>query len=315
MRIYLSLLIVLFFGPVRILQAQYYDTPREHQCLKCHAQHSFSFFNELMERDEKRLMNPYYVMDTVAIRAGVHQVFDCTDCHSFEYSTYPHNANLKLEPLNGCLDCHGGDEAYASYQFERINEEVQKSIHYQLHGDEFACSKCHDQHSYKPIARNSSSVKEIVAYSNNMCLSCHNDMSRYQMVAGKEKPELVQVHSWLPNQKLHFDNVRCIECHTQVTDSLMVSHNILPKAEALRTCTGCHSGSSKLKASLYKYENIQSRGEGIWGSVISNESYVIGTQQVPFLQTLSIIILILVLGAIAVHTFFRILKSKKNGRD
>lgn len=315
MRIYLSLLIILCFGQVSVLHAQYYDTPREHQCLKCHAEHSFSFFNELMERDEKRLMNPYYVMDTVAIRAGVHQVFDCTDCHSFEYSTYPHNANLKLESLNGCLDCHGGDEAYASYQFERIAEEAQKSIHYQLHGDEFTCSKCHNQHTYRPIARNSSSVKEIVAYSNAMCLNCHNDMSRYQMVAGKEKPELVQVHSWLPNQKLHFDNVRCIECHTQVTDSLMVSHNILPKAEALRTCTGCHSGSSKLKASLYKYENLQNRDEGVLGSIISNESYVIGTQQVPFLQTLSLIILALVLGTIAVHIFFRILKNKKNGRD
>lgn len=314
MRTSLFILFMVFLGQVVSVNAQNYDNPKEHQCLKCHSGHSFSFNNELMGKQEKRLMNPYYVLDTVAMRTGVHHVFDCTDCHSFEYSTYPHAANLKLEPLNNCLDCHGGDEAYASYQFERIDEEFRKSVHYKLHGDDFSCSKCHDQHTYRPIARNSSSVKEIVAYSNNMCLSCHNDMSRYEMVAGKQNPQLVQVHSWLPNQKLHFENVRCIECHTHVTDSLMVSHNILPKAEALRACIECHSGSSKLKASLYKYENLKKRGEGVLGNIITNESYIIGTHQVPFLQTLSIVILAMVLCGIAVHLFFRILKSKKNGR-
>ena len=34
-----------------------------------------------------------------------------------------------------------------------------------------------------------------------------------------KKPQIVQIHSWLPNQDLHFKHVRCIECHTEVIDS------------------------------------------------------------------------------------------------
>ncbi|WP_163714065.1 cytochrome c3 family protein [Mangrovibacterium lignilyticum] len=309
MRILLIILLATCLGSLTQAKAQYYDDPKEHQCLKCHSNTSYSFHNELMDREEKRMMNPYYVLDTVAMRTGVHQVFDCTDCHSYEYSTYPHQANLKLEPLATCLDCHGGDETFASYQFERIDEEVQKSVHFDAYGESFNCSKCHDQHTYRPIARTAENVKEIVDYSNKMCLTCHANMQRYEMVAGREKPELVQVHRWLPNQQLHFENVRCIECHTDVTDSLMVSHNIRPKTQAVRNCIECHSGNSKLKASLYKYENLQKRSEGVLGNIISNDSYVIGTHQVPFLQWLSVVILICVLGGVLVHVIFRILKK------
>ncbi|WP_320167987.1 cytochrome c3 family protein [Mangrovibacterium marinum] len=311
MRIILLILLTVCSGLLISAKAQYYDSPREHQCLKCHSTTSYSFHNDLMDREEKRLMNPYYVLDTVAMRRGVHQVFDCTDCHSYEYSTYPHQANLKMEPLATCLDCHGGDEAFASYQFERIDEEVQKSVHFQVYGESFSCSKCHDQHTYRPIARTASNVKEIVDYSNKMCLACHANMSRYEMVAGHEKPELVQVHNWLPNQELHFQNVRCIECHTEVADSLMVSHNIMPKEQAVRNCVECHSANSKLKASLYKYQNLQKR-DGAFGNIISNESYVIGTHQVPLLQTLSYIILALVFVVIFIHLAFRILNRKSD---
>jgi hypothetical protein len=264
-----------------------------------------------MDKVEKRLMNPYYILDTVAMRNGVHNQFDCTDCHSYEYSTYPHQANLKLEPLATCLDCHGGDEATAKYQFETIDEEFKKSVHYQVYGESFTCSKCHSQHTYTATARNSSDVLEIVDYSNKMCLSCHNDMKRYNLVSGHENPQLVEIHSWLPNQELHFKHVRCIECHTEVVDGLMVSHNIQGKDKALRKCAECHTADSRLKASLYKYQNLQKRSEdGSFRAVLSNESYVIGTHQIPILKTISYIIFFAALGGIIVHGFFRIIKKK-----
>jgi hypothetical protein len=256
-------------------------------------------------------MNPYYILDTLALTNGVHKTFDCTDCHSYEYSTYPHQANLKLEPLGTCLDCHGGDEAFASYQFERIDEEFKKSVHYKAYGDNFTCSKCHSQHTYTTTSRTSSNVIEIVDYSNKMCLSCHNDMKLYKMVSGHDNPKLVQVHEWLPNQELHFKHVRCIECHTEVTDSLMVSHNILEKKYALKKCVECHSSNSRLKASLYKYQNLQTRAEkGIFNTVLANESYVIGTQQSPLLKLLSIVIFLLTLTGIVIHSAFRFFKKK-----
>ena len=306
----LILLISLLFFSSPHLNAQSYQDPQHHACLKCHSNQSYSFHNDVTDKEVKRLMNPYYILDTVAISAGVHKSFDCTDCHSSEYEVYPHQATLKLEPLSTCLDCHGGDESYAKYKFEEIQAEVEKSVHHKVYGENFSCSKCHNQHTYAATARNSDNILEIVDYSNKMCLSCHNDMKKYELISGHANPKLVEVHNWLPNQALHFQHVRCIECHTEVVDSLMVSHNILSKDHAVKKCVECHSADSRLKASLYKYENIQKRAEnGGLGSVLTNSSYVIGTHQSPFLKLLSIIIFLATITGIIIHSIFRILKK------
>lgn len=258
----------------------------------------------------KRLMNPYYILDTVAIKLGVHKGFDCTDCHSTEYQTYPHKSTLKLEPLSTCLDCHGGDASYAKYKFEQIQEEVKKSVHYKAFGESFSCTKCHSQHTYRATSRNSDNVLEIVGYDNQMCLNCHNDMKRIKMVAGHDLPKVVDIHNWLPNQELHFKHVRCIECHTEVVNNLMVSHNILGRDQAVRKCAECHSENSRLKASLYKYQNLQKRSENKgFINLLSSSSYTIGTHQSPTLKLLSLIIFFAVISGIIIHSLFRILKK------
>jgi hypothetical protein len=135
-------------------------------------------------------------------------------------------------------------------------------------------------------------------------------MATYKLVSENEQPQIVQVHDWLPNQELHFEKVRCIECHTPITDSLMVSHNIVSKELAVKKCVECHTSDSRLKASLYKYQNLQQRSEdGKIISVISNESYVIGSHQIPFLKWLSYIIFIFTVIGIGVHLAFRFLKK------
>jgi hypothetical protein len=308
-RLIISISIFLFFTSSHS-NAQSYKDAQHHACLKCHSNQSYSFHNTVTGKEVKRLMNPYYILDAVAISAGVHKKFDCTDCHSPEYQTYPHQSNLKLEPLSTCLDCHGGDASFAKYKFEEIQEEFKKSVHFKVYGENFTCSKCHSQHTYAATARNSNNVIEIVDYNNKMCLSCHNDMKKYKMVSGHDNPKLVVIHDWLPNQELHFRHVRCIECHTEVVDSLMVSHNILSKDHAVKKCAECHSANSRLKASLYKYENLQKRSEnGALSAVLSNSSYTIGTHQSPFLKLLSIIIFLATLAGIVIHSIFRILKK------
>ena len=290
-------------------EAQIYDNAQQHQCLKCHSSQTYTFYNTLMEYEEKRLMNPFYIIDTVELKLGVHNVFDCIDCHSYEYSEYPHKAAIKLEPLPTCLDCHGGGDT--PFQFDKIQEEFQKSIHYQEYQDNFTCSKCHNIHTYHPVSTTSSSVERIVEYSNGMCLSCHDDMKEYNLVSGRANPEIVEIHEWLPNQELHFESVRCIECHTEVQEGLMVPHNILAKEDAVRKCAECHSQNSRLKATLYKYQNLQQRAEdGGLGTILSNQSYVIGTHQVPFLRTIGFIITALALAAIGIHIVFRIINKK-----
>ncbi len=307
----LIFIIIIFFTTSLGLGAQsFYDDAKNHSCLKCHSFNVITFHNEVMGKDQKKLMNPYLIMDTLDLKTGVHQNFDCMDCHSYEYETYPHPANLKLEPMPSCLDCHGYDPTYATYQFEKIDEEFQKSVHAKIGDEIFSCESCHDQHTYRPTARNSERIMEIVEYSNGICLSCHDDMNRYESVAGHENPKIVQVHSWLPNQDLHFRNTRCIECHTTVVDSLMVSHNILPKTEAVRSCAKCHSGNSLLQASLYKYENLQARSaNGALKTMLTNQSYVIGTNQSPVLKRILLIVFLMAVAGIIVHATFRILKK------
>ena len=306
----LQLILILAFSLKSF--GQFYDDPKNHDCLRCHSQQTYSFHNDMMDTEEKRLMNPYLIIDTIQLRAGVHQSFDCTDCHSYDYFTYPHDASLKLEPLMTCLDCHGGDESYAKYEFERINEEVAKSIHHESFGDNFTCSKCHNQHYYTTSARTSSSITEIVENSNEMCLSCHSDMKRFSLVSDNEKAAVVDIHDWLPNRELHFKHVRCIECHTAVEEDLMVSHNILSKEDAVRRCAECHSANSLLKASLYKYQNLQERAEdGTALGMLSNENYVIGSHQIPILKTISLIIFFASLAGITIHVIFRIIIKKK----
>lgn len=137
-------------------------------------------------------------------------------------------------------------------------------------------------------------------------------MKKFSLVSGMEKPTVVAIHNWLPNQDLHFKHVRCIECHTAVEDELMVSHNILSKEKAVRRCAECHTSNSLLKASLYKYQNLQERSEdGTILGVLSNENYVIGSHQIPILKTISLIIFFACLGGIIIHLTFRIIIKKK----
>lgn len=303
-------ILLVFTISFNLMAQSQYDDAKNHTCLKCHASQIIKFQNEVTAKEQKKLMNPYYIIDTLGLKAGVHKSFDCTDCHSYDYSVYPHDGKLKLAPMSSCLDCHGGDPTYATYQFERIDEEFKKSVHFKVSGEDFTCGKCHNQHTYHPTARNSGNVLEIVEYSNSLCLSCHNDMNKYNLIAGKDKPELVRVHNWLPNQELHFKHVRCIECHTEVADSLMVSHNILEKGLAVRKCAECHNSDSRLKASLYKYTNLQNRNDStLIKSIFSNESYIIGAQQFPLLKRLSYLIIALTFAGIGVHLFFRYFKK------
>ena len=304
------ILLSIFVSSLSLQAQSQYDNARNHLCLKCHSSQIISYHNVVTDKEQKKLMNPYYIIDTVAIKGGVHNSFDCTDCHSYEYSTYPHTANLKLEPMSTCLDCHGGDPTYATYQFERISDEFQKSVHFKVSGEDFTCGKCHNQHTYHPTARNSGSIMEIVSYSNSLCLSCHIDMNRYELVSGHENPKIVQIHNWLPNQELHFKHVRCIECHTEVADSLMVSHNILGKDLAVRKCVECHNSDSRLKASLYKYTNLQNRTDSTSiKSILSNSSYVIGSQQFPLLKKLSYLIFFITIAVMLIHLLFRYKKK------
>lgn len=224
-----------------------------------------------------------------------------------------------MEQKLNCIDCHGGDEKYAQFHFEEIDSEYVKSTHYKLEEDGFSCWKCHNPHTYKINIRNSENIKGTILYDNNICLNCHANFDRFQLLTDRKEINLMKTHDWLPNQAVHFQNVRCIECHTRVNDSILVSHYIRPKAQAVRLCNECHSQNSLLMSTLYKFKSKEIRkNNGFFNGVIMNESYVIGANRNSYLNAFSLIIFFGILLVMAVHIYFRAKKPntvQKGGKD
>ncbi|RUT79911.1 cytochrome c3 family protein [Ancylomarina longa] len=282
---------------------------QNYSCLKCHGHHTYKYQNSDLGIEIKEAMCTKRVIDTLAFIQSNHGKFKCTDCHDPEYNTFPHPGNLRMELMYVCTDCHGGDPEYAKFHFEDIEAAFYESMHYQRAPDAFTCWSCHNPHSYKTHARFGADISKTVLYDNNICLSCHAHVSKYELLTERDSINILKTHSWLPNQELHFRNVRCIECHTQPNDSLLISHVVMPRANAVRNCTSCHSKDSRLMASLYKYQSLESRKErGFLNAVILNNSYVIGANRNQYLNKLSLILFGLLLLGIAIHTLFRIFK-------
>jgi len=281
-------------------------------CLQCHGNEYYTFENPVTGLTEKKRMNPYLQMDSLGFKHGEHGAFSCDDCHSPDYGTYPHNSDLKLEAKYSCLDCHGGDPAYAHLHFDEIELEAMSSIHAEKLGDAFKCEMCHSPHTNRLVASSQKyGIRDIVAFDNGMCLSCHGDGNRYQTFVNHEQPVLEKIHAWLPNQSLHFKNVRCIECHTSRNDTMMVAHNILPKEQAVKRCAECHSTNSLLQDKLYKYLSTEARSEKGFASAFQNKSYVIGKNRYKALNKISLVIFGLVLAGVGLHTFLRVIKRNK----
>jgi hypothetical protein len=281
------------------------------RCFKCHGQGKYEYTNETLGRQIKALMYSEIVIKREDFYRSNHKSFSCTDCHSEEYLKFPHEGKLRMEQKYNCIDCHGGDEKFANYHFEEIEAEYKKSTHFKLEEDGFSCWKCHDPHTYRISVRNSDNLKETIAYDNAICLNCHSDFNHFQLLSDRKEINIIQKHGWLPNQASHFKNVRCIECHTKINDSIQVSHYILPKTEAVKRCNECHSQNSILMASLYKFESKAQRRDGFFNGIILNESYVIGANRNEYLNMLSLILFIGMIGVISVHIFFRIRKVSK----
>jgi hypothetical protein len=281
------------------------------RCLKCHGQGKYEYTNETLGKQIRALMCSERIVKREEFYNSNHKSFSCTDCHSEQYTKFPHSGELRMEQKMNCIDCHGGDEKFAQYHFEAIDSDYLKSTHYKLEEDGFSCWKCHNPHSYRINVRNSENIKETILYDNSICLSCHSNFDRFQLLTNRKEISILKTHEWLPNQALHFLNVRCIECHTRINDNILVSHLIRPKAESVRRCNECHSQNSILMATLYKFKSKEQRRAGFFNGIILNESYVIGANRNEYLNLFSLIILVGVLGIIGLHVVFRVRKKNK----
>jgi len=298
-----------------ILDSAVYKSPfyeDNERCFKCHGQNRYEYSNESLGRTVKALMFSERIIKRNNFYQSNHKSFSCTDCHSDQYTSFPHSGELRMEQKYNCIDCHGGDEKFAQYHFEEIEKEYQESTHFNMEEEGFTCWKCHNPHSYKINIRNSENIKETIIYDNNICLSCHSNFDHFQLLTDREEINIVKTHEWLPNQTIHFQNVRCIECHTKINNDILVSHLIQPKENAVRRCNECHSQNSILMTTLYKFQSKEKRRAGFFNGIILNESYVIGANRNEFLNLVSIIVLLLTMGGIGIHIIFRIRKSNNS---
>jgi hypothetical protein len=279
-------------------------------CLKCHGQSFYSFYNDWTETDARKIMPQEYRIDTVLYYQSSHYSFKCTDCHTPDYETFPHDGELRKEFMNTCLDCHGGDEDYAEFMFEEVEEAFNSSVHSPDVLINFSCWQCHNPHYYKLDYRNTENLLSTIERNNQACMNCHNKEGHMRLYSDEPFKELAATHDFLPNQRAHYEKVRCLECHGEVGEDLLVAHNILPKEESVKNCKECHSKNSLLMTTLYRYQSIESSNKfGFYNATILNESYVIGATRNHWLNILTIIVFSLSVLAIITHAI--ILKISK----
>jgi len=307
--LFLSILIIRAFGQEKKVVLHKEENEK---CFKCHGQTKYVYFNPDAGREIKEHMNPYRLIHREDFYRSNHKTYRCTDCHSEDYDSFPHPVTLRFEMQYVCMDCHGGDETYARYNFEKIEEEFLASVHSSRHEEDFSCWMCHNPHTYQSHVRNEKNIKEIVAYDNSICLNCHSNLDNFQLLTSKRNPNIMKTHEWLPNQQLHFGSVRCIECHAVIQKDILVAHQIKPKEKAVKNCVECHSQNSLLLESLYRYEMKEKVSKyGFFNARMLTESYLIGANRNYFLNILSVVIFGMVLVFIVLHTSFRVIKKTK----
>lgn len=297
---------------LQIDKAEYPFYEDNETCFECHANEKFTYYSEEAFMDITKLMCDQYQVKRENFYLSNHGTFACTDCHSNEFTNYPHPVEAKVEQHYTCLDCHGYDEAFAQFHFEEIEAEFMESVHSERTEGDFSCWDCHDPHTYITTYRETEDILQTIQYNNAICLSCHSDFDKFQLLTERGEINIMQTHDWLPNQEVHFKNVRCIECHTKRNDSLLVAHLVMPKDSAVRRCVECHSKNSLLMGTLYKYRKQTATLEkGFFNSLMLETSYVIGANRNYYLNVISIVLFGLTLLGIMIHSILRYINSKK----
>jgi len=239
-----------------------------------------------------------------------HAGMGCTACHGDGYQPYPHQAaGAAAGPaaqLTSCHECH-------AHKAQRIERQIRQSAHARTLADKFTCQSCHDPHVYK-VAAKLGDPHQIVAQDNAMCLDCHDSEARYTpfvtgLTPARGRPDIDTVHDWLPNVRLHWQAVRCVDCHTPVSPirSLGLSHEILPKERAEKNCVTCHTQRSALRTRLYRHLAEQEhRRLGFVNSVMLGSTYVVGATRNVYLDTVAVWLVALTGAGIAFHAVARI---------
>lgn len=297
---------VIFIILIGILNAK-----DNHKCLKCHSSPTL----KLLDKETGTFRN-FSINEDKFLNSN-HGNLKCQNCHTGNFNEFPHPADLS-QNLD-CYNCHeGSQELNSSYEFDNdkfksvpmkdIYDEFDKNVHKNIENLEFDCFTCHNPHSFD---RDFDNYSEKIESDNQMCMQCHDaSISSIPVIINKGK-SIDVIHGWLPNQKLHWENVRCIDCHSSYAGTNL-SHNIMPKEDALKNCESCHTKNSVLLTKLYKHEVKETRQKmGFINGSLVNEAYVIGSTRNELLDNLSVLLFALTILGIVIHGSIRLIKGGK----
>ncbi len=314
--------VFLMFGPSHVLAAEQAASSQQElapaaspipektkqanaECFACHSEEGLK--NPPRERlDIKKLRGllhspaHYYAAD--------HQKLLCTKCHNEGYDEFPHEEDAK-ESTSTCTDCHSKKATLIEKQFD-------KSVHADLN-DKITCTTCHNPHLMR-VAEKLGDARKIVDQDNRVCLNCHDSQERFAKFAPdkKNRPPIDDIHDWLPNTRMHWKAVRCVECHTPpVAEGEMLSHEILGKDKAEKKCVSCHSANSSLQTRLYRHLAKEEQEKyGFAHSVILTQSYVLGATRHRLLDTLVLAAFAAMIVGLLAHGIGRLL-TRHNRRN
>lgn len=271
------------------------------ECLTCHSEAGLKKPPK-EGLDLKKLR--HYLVDLGTYTESDHGQMACSKCHGDGYDKHPHDAKAK-EGLSECQDCH-------ARKAMRIERQFDKSVHAEHLSDSFTCATCHDPH-VMTLASKLRDPHKIVAQDNKICLDCHDSDLAFAKIAPekKKRPPIDDIHSWLPNTRLHWQAVRCIECHTPTEDKLSLSHEIQNKDKAEKKCATCHSANSSLNARLYRHLAKEEQNKyGFLNSVILSNSYVVGATRNPSIDWIVIGLFVATVVGVIGHGLVRIITTR-----
>jgi predicted CXXCH cytochrome family protein len=212
--------------------------------------------------------------------AGIHSDTTCVTCHK-SVEDLPHKVPLKSVD---CKECH---------------EESVETIKASAHGDKAGpkaptCVGCHDVHYGKAMSLYAKEFKK------QLCVDCHKAYGR----------DTNQGHKKLYEPGLHL-NMACMTCHAGPAPGV---HSIVQVKQQVASCESCHAKYTMLS----KEEKLPSRDLPYMKqtSFINSDSlkqfgYMVGTNRIP---ALDMILILVVLGPLAlpvVHGGLRILTRRK----
>lgn len=254
------------------------------------------------------------VRESPRFAASNHGAMACKTCHVGAYTSYPHEAE-EISKKARTLPC---DECHAQESF-RVEAQVAKSVHSKNLARVFTCNTCHDAH-VAASAKKLGNTQTVVAQDNAMCLDCHHSEEKFKAFGGKllpekKRPDLDKIHDWLPNTQRHWQSARCIDCHTPPPgpkSALSVSHEILGKDKARKTCTHCHSPDSALCASLYRHvKESDARTYGFVNAAFLRSAYVVGATRNTYLDLLALLMVGGTLAGIGLHGALRWVANRR----